>query len=182
MAVIKCAKGHFYDEGKFENCPHCNDAQGDATQFDDEKTVAKITHDKVLNDLTQYIGFGGDEKTVSIFAKKMGSDPVVGWLVCSDGAEKGRDYRLHSGRNFVGRSDKMDIVIKDDPEITRDDHCSIVYEPKGGGFMIVAGTGTITFINGKRVDDPVTMEDGDKLEIGKCTFVFIPYCKEGRKW
>jgi hypothetical protein len=187
MAVIRCANGHFYDGGKFEGCPHCGKSGAGTAGFDDEKTVAKVTydkieHDKMMSGLTQYIGSGGDDKTISVFTKKAGASPVAGWLVCQDGAEKGRDYRLHTGRNFVGRADKMDIVIKDDPEITREDHCSIVYEPRAGSFMLVAGHGTVTFINGKRLDAPGLISEGDEIEIGKCKFIFIPYCKEGRKW
>ena len=36
-------------------------------------------------------------------------DPVVGWLVCIEGATKGNDYRIHSQNNYIGRSARMDI-------------------------------------------------------------------------
>lgn len=29
-------------------------------------------------------------------------DPVVGWLVCIEGAAKGTDYRIHSQNNYIG--------------------------------------------------------------------------------
>ena len=183
MAVIKCNNGHFYDDAKFEVCPHCaKERNGNALDFADEKTVAKISRDKAMEDLTQYIGTDGDEKTISIFTKRAGADPVVGWLVCEDGAEKGRDYRIHSGRNFVGRVDKMDVVVKDDPEITREDHCSVVYDPKTGSFMLAPGHGTITFLNGEHLGQPKEVCEGDVIEIGSSKFVFIPFCKGGRKW
>ena len=33
-------------------------------------------------------------KTVAVFRQQHGIDPVVGWLVCINGPEKGNDYRL----------------------------------------------------------------------------------------
>lgn len=42
-------------------------------------------------------------QTIALVQKEMGIDPVVGWLVCISGAEKGRDYRIHSDNNFIGR-------------------------------------------------------------------------------
>lgn len=37
--------------------------------------------------------------------------PLVGWLVISAGPLKGRDYRLHEGRNVVGSGHYVDIFI-----------------------------------------------------------------------
>lgn len=182
MAVKQCENGHYYDDTKYESCPHCSKASDGLSSFADEKTVAKVSYDMIREELTQYIDSNGDGKTISIFTKSAGADPVVGWLVCQDGAEKGRDYRLHSGRNFVGRADKMDVIIKDDPEISRENHCSIIYEPKAGSFMLVPGQGTIVFMNGKRLDSPVVMEADSLIEIGSTKFIFIPYCKGDRKW
>ena len=44
--------------------------------------------------------------------------PVVTWLVCIDGPSKGRDYRIHSQNNFIGRSRSMDICIEGDNTIS----------------------------------------------------------------
>jgi len=186
LAVIKCAYNHFYDDGKFGVCPHCAKEKRGGANFDDEKTVAKakVSRNIAMDELTQFFGFGGgaDEKTVSVFKKRMGADPVVGWLVCCVGAEKGRDYRLHSGRNFIGRADKMDIAVKDDDTISREDHCSIVFEPKACSFLLVPGHGTVTFLNGERLDGAEELTDGAEIEIGASKFIFIPYCGRDRKW
>ena len=45
----------------------------------------------------------GEGRTVGLIRKRTGLDPVVGWLVCIAGPDKGRDYRIHSERNFLGR-------------------------------------------------------------------------------
>ena len=37
--------------------------------------------------------------------------PVCGWIICIEGAKVGMDYKIHEGKNFVGRGDEMDIQI-----------------------------------------------------------------------
>ena len=69
-------------------------------------------------------------KTVGYYHKKVGIDPVVGWLLCVDGPEKGRDYRIRSGRNSIGRAENMDICISGDSSISRERHAIIAYDPK----------------------------------------------------
>ena len=65
--------------------------------------------------------------------------PVVGWLVCTDGVNKGTDYRLHQGRNFVGRSPEMDVCILGDNTVSRSSHAIVVYDPRSNGVSGAAG-------------------------------------------
>ncbi len=55
-------------------------------------------------------------------------DPVVGWLVCIEGATKGTDYRIHSQNNYIGRSAKMDISIPEDSHISAENSAIIAYD------------------------------------------------------
>ena len=55
-------------------------------------------------------------------------DPVVGWLVCIEGATKGNDYRIHSQNNYIGRSARMDISIPGDPHISAENSAIIAYD------------------------------------------------------
>lgn len=178
MAINKCENGHYYDSEKYDICPHCG-----------KKDVATpASGDVVVESKQERIALGGsrpdsgEEKTIGLFVKSKGADPVVGWLVCVAGKERGRDYRIFSGRNFVGRSAKMQIYIPDDPEVSRENHCSIVYEPIKKEFLIAPGTGTGTFLNGERLDSAKKLKNGDKIEIGGITLDFVPYCGEGRNW
>ena len=68
-----------------------------------------------------------DDKTVGIYSRFTGNDFVTGWLVCTKGAERGRDYRLHYGFNRIGRGLMMDVCILEDEMISRNMHCSVVY-------------------------------------------------------
>ena len=38
-------------------------------------------------------------------------NPVVGWLVCLEGPDRGHDYPLRAGTNAIGRSPSMEVCI-----------------------------------------------------------------------
>ncbi len=207
MAVIKCENSHYYDSSKYSECPHCKSGTPDQSksplgmerQIEDMMTIAKYSqnihispqvskssaydNEKTVNmQLSAPSAVRGEEKTVGLFKKTMKMDPVVGWLVCVSGNEKGRDYRIHSGRNFVGRSHKMDICIVDDEGISRENHCSIIYDPKGNTFILMPGEGTSTFLNGEFADKSAFLTENCLIKMGESEFYFVPYCKEGRVW
>ena len=176
MAIIQCENGHYYDDEKYVTCPHCSNHPQE-----DEATMSFVEEEELaINKLAAMVG--GDEKTVGIFQKHMKADPVVGWIVCTEGPECGRDYRIHSGRNFIGRSYKMDISVMDDPSITRENHCSIVFDPKHSEFIFVSGEGTKTYFKDKPLTEPELLNDGDVIGIGDSLFVFIAFCKDERAW
>ena len=192
MAVERCVNGHFFDSDKFPECPHCkNDLPQNTRQgLNEGKTMfgpsnpdiaAAAMRQQVRIDMGGPVTGPKDEKTVGIFRTQKGYDPVVGWLVCTEGKEKGRDHRLHAGRNFIGRSLKSDIALTDDEQISRDDHCSIVFEPKKCVFAIVRGAGEV-MVGGESLSGSKTLTGDEVIEIGASRFMFIPFCKEGRLW
>jgi hypothetical protein len=181
MPVIKCPKGHFYDDVKYASCPICDGlTQGSG---EDGKTVSLVAREQMAKEALQDLARKGqDEKTIGIFKAKMKSDPVVGWLVCLEGSEKGRDYRLHTGRNFLGRAMSMDVCIVDDPGISRENHCSIAYDPVQNHFFIVPGEGSNTYHNEKMLSQPMRLNDYDHIQIGDSTLIFVAFCGGERKW
>jgi hypothetical protein len=105
MAMKSCGKGHFYDEGTHSTCPYCG------VSIELGETVGRLDPAPVAEDFPRTRAAGsratqrGDpEETVGIFKKRLGIDPVVGWLVCIAGPDQGRDYRIHGERNFIGRA------------------------------------------------------------------------------
>lgn len=56
-----------------------------------------------------------DAKTQGELKRKLGIDPVVGWLVCIEGAEKGKDYRLLGRINTIGRGEKSTSASRATP-------------------------------------------------------------------
>lgn len=83
------------------------------------------------------------------------SAPVVGWLVCTEGVNKGTDYRLHQGRNFVGRSSEMDVCILGDNTVSRSSHAIVVYDPRSNVYLAQPGSSKeLFYVNDKLVLRP----------------------------
>lgn len=184
MPQIRCASGHYYDSDRHISCPYC----GVKTYLDDETTrlvsPANVdgASDATIRILDSMAGPAGGE-TVRVIPKALGIDPVVGWLVCVKGAEMGRDYRIKSERNFIGRSPSMDICIEGDDTISRDRHAVITYSPKTATFTLSNGEAHgLMYHNGTEVIAPVKLALYDLIEIGSSRFIFVPLCSERFKW
>ena len=130
------------------------------------------------------IDIDDSDKTIALgfFGVSEEIQPVTGWLVCTRGEEKGKDYRLHSGKNFIGRSAKMDVVLLKDNQIAREKHASIVYDPKGHGFYISPEEANLVYHNDQLLAKVQELKENDKIRVGETELVFVPYCKEERRW
>lgn len=208
MEMRKCIKGHYYDASINSSCPYCDSAQGEgvtvpmsfsqgASSSDDSKTLplgytqsapvqqaapAPVPKPAMQPSFSQPVD-DDDGKTVAIIHHDMGIDPVVGWLVCIDGKEKGRDYRIHTDNNFVGRSERMDICIRGDETISRENHAIVSYDSVDKIFYFSPGDGrSIVRLNDKAIFQTAQLQAYDKLVIGKTSFLFIPLCGENFEW
>jgi hypothetical protein len=65
--------------------------------------------------------------------------------------------------------------------LSREKHFSIVYDPKGSGFYIIAETGR-TYLNGNHLTGGHELVEGDHITAGESEYIFVPFCKEGRTW
>jgi hypothetical protein len=112
-------------------------------------------------------------------------DPVVGWLVAIDGPKgvKGRDYRLYSEGNPIGREHHNRLVIKDDA-IGRDTHATVTFDPRSAdsAYYIQAGGRHMLYLNGSAVLAPQRLNAYDVVEIGHTKLVFVPLCGERFRW
>jgi hypothetical protein len=110
-------------------------------------------------------------------------DPVVGWLVCIEGPDRGRDYRIRSERNFIGRDPSMDISISGDEAISRQKHASIGFDPKKSRFTLIPGeSGRNLYLNDDETYTPTPLQAWDEIELGETKLVFIPLCGEKFQW
>ncbi len=124
-----------------------------------------------------------NEKTQGIFRKKLGLDPVVGWLVCVDGSERGRDYPIRGENNFIGRSEKMDICIGGDDGISRENHAVISFDLRTSLFKLSRGDARgMVYLNGEAVYSPVDLSAHDQIQLGNSQFRFIPLCGDQFQW
>lgn len=184
MGITRCSAGHYYDDQKFSSCPHCGVALSPYNCADEEKTIAKHHIDTSENELTlSKYAMQDDQsgKTIGIAKAGLHSLPVTGWLVCVHGNEKGRDYRLHSGRNFIGRSMSSDVAICDDVQISRENHCSVVFDPNSQTFSICAGKG-ISYLDNELLQEPMQITSDMVLTLGDTKLILIAFSTEGRIW
>ena len=116
-------------------------------------------------------------------ARRMGFDPVVGWLVCINGPDVGKDYRLRSEKNFIGRAANMDVAIQSDNGIARQNHAVVSYNPKKNNFILYPGEGHgLVYLNGDEVYVPTKIKTGDCIELGNSELILVQLCGEGFRW
>ena len=194
MEMRKCPRGHYYDASIHSDCPYCAKASvggaddvgktvgfttpaAQGFSFDDDedsKTMPLFEAAKNNDD---------DNRTVALIQKTMGIDPVVGWLVATDGSEKGRDYRIHSDNNTIGRSDRMDICIRGDETISRENQAIITYDGMGKQFFLSPGDGrSIVRVNDKAIFSTTELAAYDKIILGNTELLFIPLCGDKFVW
>jgi len=130
------------------------------------------------------LGGGIDEdETVSFYRSAIGLEPVVGWLVCIEGGSLGRDYRLISGRNFIGRGKDQNVRIEGDNSVSRSRHAIVVYEPRGNQFLVQPGESReLCYLNDELVLSPQRLKANDVLTLGSTKLMFFPCCSEAFKW
>jgi hypothetical protein len=197
MAMVQCRNGHTYDDRKHTHCPYCpvpglKDVTIPGTQAA-PLSRPSIPQTEPASPMRSAGGAGGgagsgDQRgtagvTVGIFQKHMHMEPVVGWLVCIKGTNKGRDYRLHSDMNKLGRAPNMDVCIEGDDAISRENHCQIAYSPRSKTFTLIPGGGrNLIYLNNDDVFAATKLQAYDRLDLGDSRFIFIPLCTDQFDW
>lgn len=200
--IKRCSNGHWYDTSVNKTCPHCKQESeklkiGLNDVEEDDHTISIAEAGLSLGDeLSAVIGSAAgisineaadfeydDDKTISFGFFGMGDvQPVTGWLVCMTGEERGKDYRLHMGKNFIGRSPAMDVVLVDDKTISREKHCSVIYDPKEDMFYLSTEGSNFVYLNEELLETAKELKENDKIRIGHTTLIFIPFSRGKRRW
>lgn len=204
MALQECANGHLYDTDQYPTCPYCRGGTNVinfAASSDVGKTVAAtnavippqqgfapppnevgatVAPQAYMNREQNPADVG---KTVGVFQRKMNFEPIVGWLVCIGGPEKGKDFRIYGKNNTIGRSEKMDICIKGDQTISRENHARLAYDEKHNAFHLIPADSTNTiYLNDEPVYVPTKLGAKDIIEFGECKMMFVPLCDDTFTW
>ena len=109
--------------------------------------------------------------------------PVTGWLVCVDGAEKGRDYRIYPNNNVIGSDPCMDICIRGDDSIASKNHAMISYGLNTNEFYLNLTEPQMTLRhNGEKINNTVMLRPYDSITLGKTELIFVPLCRTGFQW
>jgi hypothetical protein len=209
MALIRCQQGHFYDPSQHNACPYCGSMPAGGMGATEAQSPASppigagpspIGATRPMRDTPPpvvgptvpirpgripLVGQKGPEegRTVAVDMKKVGIDPVVGWLVCIKGPSRGKDYRIRSGRNGIGRSEAMDVQITGDNTVSRENHAFLVYEPRKRIFSIRPGDGRgLVYLNGDEVVQASDIKGYDVIELGETQLMFVPLCNEKFSW
>ena len=209
MAMVRCAKNqHVYDDAQHANCPYCpvpglpdmniertraatnnsGNRAGVAPTEPDPRYREQAAAPPPTGPSGRASGgnlnrSGTPGVTIRAIKARTGIDPVVGWLVCIKGPNKGRDYRLHSDRNQLGRAPNMDVFIEGDETISRENHCQVLFSPRTKVFSLVPGTGrNLVYLNGDDVPTAMMLRPYDQIDLGEGRFVFIPFCTDDFDW
>lgn len=182
MKLIRCERGHYYDSEQHSQCPSCG-VPGLDVQATQVKRPESMVDTATVTQVRGQSGAADVGVTVAMVRKKIGIDPVVGWLVCVRGPEKGRDYRIRSERNGIGRGADMAICIAGDEAISRENHAFVSFNPRKGSFRIAPGDGRgMTYLNGEEVDVPMPLNAYDRIELGQTHLLFVPLCGAHFNW
>ena len=192
MEMKKCDRGHYYDASIHAECPYCSKdnngnvgttmALGSTVGLGASTTQAMAS--ETTRPLFEAVSSGADEgRTVALIQTDIGIDPVVGWLICVEGKEKGRDYRIHTDNNYIGRSEKMDICLRGDETISRENQAIVTFDAVERNYYLSPGDGrSIVRINDKAIFQTMQLEAYDKVTIGKTNLIFMPLCGERFEW
>jgi hypothetical protein len=192
----RCENGHFYDPAKHTTCPYCGvaDIEIEATAPKNVKIGPPVPEEGVGRTRPAYQpppragAPETDEPTSAITPGGVRTDgveidPVCGWLVCIHGAEKGKDYRIRSENNTIGRSRDMNICISGDDSISRETHAIITFDPQTNSFYLrPGGSRGLAHLNGRAVFEAAQLQPYDEILLGKTKLVFLPLCGDRFKW
>ena len=192
MNLIKCNNNHYYDADNFPACPYCSDMQSgfsqtmpatEQSEIGPTQPETEVTTTTTQNTVPPTVLDTDIQKTVGFYEEDMGLEPVVGWLVCIEGNLIGKDFRLTSGRNFIGRGADMDVVLEGDPSVSRTAHAIVVYEPKENVYLIQPGASKeLSYLNDSVVLESKVIAPNDVITVGATKLLFIPCCSEAFNW
>ena len=193
--MIRCPEGHFFDPAKHNSCPWCALPPDPGLEQKTRPVAVNLPPPlpasmpaagppPLPNAVPAPPAQPRGEKTVRLSIEpRQGVEPVVGWLVCTRGPDRGRDFRLHGEKNYIGRSPTMDVVIPNDNTVSRDKHGIVVYDPRKRAFWALPGEASgLVYLNDDVIYTPTQMKPGDALELGQTRLVLVPFCDEKFSW
>lgn len=107
-------------------------------------------------------------------------EPAVGWLMCTQGPDRGRDFRLVAGANAIGRGDEMAVCLAGDSAVQRQQHAVVEFDAARRFFLLRPGDNRgLVYLNGVELKAATPLRAQDRIELGNSTLVFVPLAPAG---
>lgn len=194
MAIVQCENQHYYDDEKFPQCPHCamQAKKGDAGQESVTVALARESRE-VENYAIEYIKKSSpkvhvhaepaweQQEDAGVKEQQGNTRCVAGWLVCIEGEEYGCGFPLYAGFNRIGRADGNDIILKD-PQASREEHCSVIYEERKNVFYLFPKDGNLTYLGEELAGQAQEIRHGQIITIGGTRLQFVAFCMGETRW
>lgn len=112
--------------------------------------------------------------------------PVVGWLVCIEGPDKGKDFCLHGAKSSIGRRRDCAILLSDNKISREGIPALIVYDNrKTHNFYLASGDAAShnnVELEGNLLLGQSLINPYDTIRIEDTLLVFVPFCGETFYW
>lgn len=194
-SMATCPNGHHYDAAKHASCPYCGAAGGyNATERPGSGPAAfsptELPGGPSSPSFSPTVPPSPASGRIDPFSVETtiggqtpgGADPVVGWLVCVEGTNRGTDYRIHAGYNYIGR-ETGDICIRGDDQISRQSHAMVAFDSGERTYFVGPASGrNLIKVNGKTVLNAVEIKNYDRISIGATQLIFVALCGPQFSW
>lgn len=189
MPIMKMCdkKQHYYDSERYSSCPYCKQGVNSVSSspvnpMPNTNPITPINpmpNTNAANNFTPPRGNGNlgklHQKTITTGSNENSEPFVVGWLVCTEGEDCGKDFRIHAENNYIGRDNPECDINLNDMHISFK-HFVINYDTVNDEFSIYMDGGKNTvYVNNKPLrGGTIILNKADKIKIGKTLLVFIP--------
>ena len=202
--LVTCPNGHLYDSNKHASCPICQNqgAGGFSRTVDVNAGAASGQFSQTIDPFSSgSIPGGGNAPSFGVTAPPSGArpfertttfdpatpegapSPVVGWLVAVEGPNRGADYRIHVGYNYIGR-ERGDIRIGGDMSISGEKDSNITFVPQTNKFYIAHEQGkNVLLVNDiPAIGNGIELHNYDRVTIGNTKLLFVGLCGDQFSW
>jgi hypothetical protein len=156
--IMRCPYGHVFSKTRNGTiCPTCG--------FDLD------TPEKVYVNLRKEYGLSLKEER-----------PVCAWLVCIEGARRGKSYVISYGENFVGTDRDNEIQVLGDEKMLGKFTLIIFDKGTKEANLIPARADGIVYMDNKPIYDKYVIKNKDILEIGGSKFMYVDFLTECKKY
>jgi len=126
----------------------------------------------------------GDNEDAAPAENQVLKDPVAGFLAVISGPGRGSVSMLRYGKNSIGRDVSQRIELDHgDSRISRENHCTVTYDPVTRKFYLQQGEGTqLTYLEGQPVLAPTQLAAGNQIRLGDTVLRFVPMCGKDFDW